>query len=140
MFLRFTIRRHDERSGAPEGLFTVAYREFRHADLQPYEREWLEELLNWFKRKLKIPGGLKEDRNKRAICWFKEESREVVSKAWELVIFLRERGYHLDVHRTESPGILVHEDGHQVAAKPLRKGRRYFKRALERGDYDEKQS
>jgi hypothetical protein len=110
MFIRFTIGRPDERSGSDEGLFTVAYRESNSASLA----------------------------NRRAICWFRESSKEVVSKAFELVVFLRERGYHVETHRSQTPGILVYEDGHQVAAKPLRKGGRYFKRAILEGKYDEK--
>jgi hypothetical protein len=139
MFIRFTIGRHDERSGSDEGLFTVAYRELNSASLADYERVWLDELLAWFKKEVKIPGSiLRRDANRRAICWFRESSKEVVSKAFELVVFLRERGYHVEMHRTQVPGILVYEDGHQVAAKPLRKDRRYFKRAILEGKYDEK--
>jgi hypothetical protein len=139
MFIRFTIGRPDERSGSDEGLFTVAYRELNSASLAEYERDWLEELLAWFRKEVKIPGPiLRRDGNRRAICWFRESSKEVVSKAFELVVFLRERGYFVETHRTQVPGILVYEDGYQVAAKPLRKGRRYFKRAILEGKYDEK--
>jgi hypothetical protein len=139
IFIRFTVERRDERSGSEEGLFTVAYRELSSPGLADYEREWLEELLAWFKKKVKIPGAiLRDDVNRRAICWFRESSKEVVSKAFELAVFLRERGYQVEPHRTEVPGILVYEDGHQVAAKPLRKNRRYFKHAIQEGKYDEK--
>jgi hypothetical protein len=139
MFIRYTVERQDERSGAEEGLFTVAYRELDRPGLADYEREWLEELLSWFKKKVKIPGSvLREPGNSRAICWFRESSKSVIAKADELVAFLRERGYHVQLHRTDSPGILVYEDGHQVAAKPFRKNRRYFKRAIAEGVYDEK--
>jgi len=139
MYIRFTIGRADERSGSEEGLFTVAYRELNSAVLANYEREWLEELLTWFKKELKIPGPiLRKDANRRAICWFRESSKEVMSKAFELVVFLRERGYYVESHRTEIPGMVVYEDGHQVAAKPLRKTRHYFKRALREGKYNEK--
>ena len=101
MFIRFTIGRPDERSGSEEGLFTVAYRELNNASLADYERDWLDELLAWFKKEVKIPGSiLRRDANRRAICWFRESSREVVSKAFELVLFLRERGYHVETHRT----------------------------------------
>ena len=139
MYIRFTVGRQDERSGSAEGLFTVAYRELSSGTLADYEREWLNELLAWFKKKVKIPGSvLREEVNRRAICWFRESSKEVVSKAAELVLFLRERGYYLETHRTEEPGIIVYEDGHQVAAKPFRKTRRYFRRAIHEGKYDEK--
>ena len=139
MFVRFTIGRRDERSGSEEGLFTVAYRELNSPALADYEREWLDELLAWFKREVKITGAiLRKDANRRAICWFRESSKKVISKAFELVVFLRERGYHVELHRTEVPGIVVYEDGHQVAAKPLRKTRHYFKRALQKGKYNEK--
>lgn len=139
MFIRYTITRQDERSGLDEGLFTVAYRELERRNLADYEREWLEELLEWFKKKVKAPGViLRESENRRAICWFRESSKSVIVKASELVAFLRERGYHVEVHRTEAPGILVYEDGHQVAAKPFRKNRRYFRSAIEEGAYNEK--
>ncbi len=139
MFIRFTIGRQDQRSGATEGLFTVAYRESGSQALSAYEQEWLNELLAWFKKKVKIPGTvLHEDGNRRAICWFRESSKEVILKANELATFLRERGYHVQMHRTETPGIVVYEDGHQVAAKPLRATRRYFKTALQAGTYNEK--
>jgi len=90
------------------------------------------------KKKLKVPGAVvRDEANRRAICWFRESSEEVVSKAAELVVFLGERGYFLETHRTEQPGIIVYEDGHQVAAKPFRQNRRYFRRAIQEGKYDE---
>src|SRR5947207_793226 len=117
MYIRFTVARQDERSGSPEGLFTVAYRELSSGTLADYECEWLAELLAWFKKKVQIPGAvLRNAANRRAICWFRESSKDVVSKAAELVVFLRERGYYLETHRTEEPGIIVYQDGHQVAA------------------------
>ena len=139
MYIRYTVGRPDERSGSAEGLFTVAYRELTSGVMADYEREWLEELLAWFKKKLKIPGAiLRDDANRRAICWFRESSTEVLSKAAELVAFLGERGYFLETHRTNQPGIIVYEDGHQVAAKPFRQNRRYFRRAIQEGKYDER--
>src|SRR5690242_9319160 len=104
MFVRFTLNRQDERSGADEGIFTVAYREAKNPALADYERAWLEELLAWFKKEVKIPRTLREEKNRRAICWFREDSKRVVAKARELATFLKERGYHLEVERTEVPG------------------------------------
>jgi hypothetical protein len=138
MFIRFTVTRQDERSGSEEGLFTVAYRESDNRTLASYEKEWLDDLLAWFKKNVKIPGTvLRKEANRRAVCWFRESSKDVVSKAFELAAFLGERGYHIESHRTKVPGILVYEDGHQVAAKPLRKTRHYFKRAIQNGKYNE---
>jgi len=42
---------------------------------------------------------------------------------WSLVALLREHGYHVDVLKTDDPGIVLYEDKWQVVAKP-RKGRR----------------
>src|SRR3954465_7131862 len=134
MYIRYTVGRQDERSGSAEGLFTVAYRELSSGAMTDYEHEWLAEILAWFKKEVKVPGAvLRGDANRRAICWFRESSKEVVSKAGELVAFLGERGYFLETHRTEQPGIIVYEDGHQVAAKPFRKNRQYFRRAIQEG-------
>jgi len=104
MFVRFTIGRQDQRSGATEGLFTVAYRELGSGSLAAYEQAWLDELLTWFKRKVMIPGTV-----------------------------LRERGYHIQMHQTETPGILVYEDGHQVVAKTTAKNPMLFQAGPPRG-------
>src|SRR5262245_35069208 len=139
MYMRYTVGRQDERSGSTEGLFTVAYRELSRGEMADYERQWLEDLLAWFKKKLKVPAAvLRPESNRRAICWFRESSKEVVSKAAELAGFLGERGHFFEMLRTDEPGIIVYEDGHQVAAKPFRKKRKYFRRAIKEGKYDER--
>ena len=58
MYIRYTVARQDERSGSAEGLFTVAYRELGSGAMTDCEHEWLEELLAWFKKKVKIPGAV----------------------------------------------------------------------------------
>jgi hypothetical protein len=137
--VRFSVQRRDLQSGQPEGLFTVAYRESMNRDLPAYQRDRLEDLIAWFKTNVRIPSQLVGEENKRAICWFRASARKVISKAWELTSLLKEVGYDVELHRTDQPGIVVYEDGHQVAAKPLRTGRRYFKRAMAEGKYDEHQ-
>src|SRR5882724_3485664 len=103
-YIRFRVQRKDERSGSPEGLFTVAYREAEDRTLYDYEREWLHDLLRWFTKNLETPEVLRVRKNNGAVCWFIDAPSGVMDKARELITFLETRGYLIELDHTTRPG------------------------------------
>jgi len=139
MYLRFIANGRARELGATEGLFIAAYKLRESGQLEPYEEEWLEENLAWFRKHLKVPMRLRDAGNQRALCWFKANAKKHLERVWDLVALLKEKGHVIDLIKSDSPGIIVYEDGFQIAAKPFRKNRQYYKEAVKSGAYNEKQ-
>ena len=60
-------------------------------------------------------------RGGRALCWFRPEAREAISRAWQMAKLGRGRaGIPVRVYRKARPGTVVYEDDFQVAAVPWR--------------------
>lgn len=120
-FVRFQTKIPDPDSGKPGGIFVAAYQLRDSNSLTRDEEAWLMACLAWFKMHLKVPECLSESVNRRAICWFKGDNRNAISRIWDLVAFLKEHDVFVDIIRTRDPGTIVYEDGYQVAAKPRKK-------------------
>jgi hypothetical protein len=129
MHLRFiTLNVHPE-SQVEAGVFTVAYRSQREAEMPYHERQRLGELLVWFNRNLKVPDRFsrsnRQNARSSAICWFKSEARVHINQMRELVSMLEEYGLATRVLKAARPGYVVYEDDFQVAAEPFAELRRY---------------
>jgi len=72
---------------------------------------------------LKVPQVLKEPGNERAICWFKDSAKRPLEYVWSLVHLLGDHGISVELIKTRDPGVVIYEDGWQVAAKPHKKDR-----------------
>jgi len=59
-------------------------------------------------------------RGGRALCWFRPEAREVISRAWQMAKLVERAGIPVRVYRKLRPGTVVYEDDFQVAAVPWR--------------------
>ena len=121
MCLRFVVTRRDGRRSPRHGVFVPAYELLRGGTLSTAESDWLREILTWFEANLPLP-----DRSKLepgAIFWFKPGAARSVSRIWDLVAFLEEHGYHVELIKTRRPGRICYEDHHQVAATPYRRDR-----------------
>ena len=123
MYLRFISREQDENSRSFVGVFTHVYRIRNSEELLPHEKETLEHSLGWLKMHLKVPAVLKDEGNERAICWFKDTAKRPMEHVWQLVHLLRDHGIHMELVKTNDPGVILYEDGWQVVAKPHRKDR-----------------
>ena len=128
MYLRFTTFRRDEDSHRGTGLFQVAYEALEEADLEPAERDWIEEVLVWFENHVTAPPLFIYKLPRRtydsglAIFWWRDTAREPIRRMRELAAALREQGIASRVLRTSRPGHVIYEDRHQVAAVPYGRG------------------
>jgi hypothetical protein len=122
MLVRFCLLARDPRSHAPEGVFQAAI-ELRDAGrLEPYEEEWLERDLGWLRAHLPSPPCLRDEGNRRAICWFKPTARDAIDRVRGMVALLEAHGLTVRMVTTKEPGSVIYEDAWQVAAKPRRRG------------------
>jgi hypothetical protein len=116
--LRFVvIQRHRGCSHRP-GVFVLAYDLLWGDSLTKAEYEWLREIVDWFEKNLPLPDRSRLDPG--AIFWFKAGGDRSVKRIWELVEFLKDCGYHVELIKTQRPGRVCYEDEHQVAATPFR--------------------
>ena len=89
---------------------------------------WLAESDAWFastcarRTQLSLRAGYRQP--KTALCWFKDTAKEHLHRIRALVALLQEHGVAVEVRRLRSPGYIVYEDEHQVAAVPFGVARR----------------
>jgi hypothetical protein len=127
MFLRFAARGPLlEAARRPRGLFQVGYQVLREAPLGAEQLARLQQALCWFERRLARPARLARSRKpgaeRKALGWFKPTAREHIAQARELAELLREFDIEIVMSTTRTPGYIVYEDAHQVAAEPFRRG------------------
>jgi hypothetical protein len=118
MFVRFTIP-YGERTptGLATGIFRAAGR-LRDADrFNTWQHQLLEEDFDWFNANLPVPTDL---RRGRAVCWFKPEARDAISRVWQMADLVESIGIPVRVYLKHRPGTIVYEDDFQVAALPWR--------------------
>jgi len=66
----------------------------------------LDDDLNWFQEHLPVPNNV---RGGRALCWFRPEAREVISRAWQMAKLVESAGIPVRVYRKVRPGTVVYE-------------------------------
>ncbi len=84
----------------------------------------INDLRQWFNANLTVPPDFaKGHGDSRALSWFKPQAAEHVRQMYLLKTALEACGVHVDVITTTAPGIVTHEDDHQICAVPH--GRRF---------------
>jgi hypothetical protein len=121
MFIRFTTLYQDEQSHSPQGIFQAAIEMRDTWDLADHELDQINESLDWLNMHLKSPACLSAPDNFRAISWFHPRAHKPMQYVWQMVYVLEEHGILIRLHKTADPGIVIYEDGWQVAAKPRKK-------------------
>jgi len=113
-YLRFAALEDHADSGQPIGIFVAAYRAVEDETIEPElaARIWTE--LRWFSDHLRA---IKPD-TRRAVFFFKADASEHTRRVWILAELLREHGTIVHVTKVRSPGRIVRQDDHQVAAIP----------------------
>ena len=123
MYIRFVIPEKDRDSGCRLGIFQAIYELRVLGDLYPYEDSHTQEVLTWFNQNLRRPNSLARARRHnptaKAICWFKDNAHDHISRMWEIVAILEEHDFIVNFIRTGRPGYITHEDRFQVAAEPF---------------------
>src|SRR5687767_11379192 len=100
VYLRFVCAERHPESGRRMGLFACAYRLRRADALEDPDRDWCNDVLEWFGDNLAAPRRLYED---RAIFWFKHTARVHVTRMRELAVILERYGAWSRVLRTRKP-------------------------------------
>ena len=123
-FLRFATYDRDERSDAPRGLFSAAWRLSDAGELLPWEDARWRDIANWFGDHLPQPASAARSRRPnapdRAVFWFRATAVEHVSRMREVAQLLERHGVAVQMWQAERPGYIVYEDEFQVAAEPFR--------------------
>lgn len=84
------------------------------------ERARLERQIDWFRENLNTPRRFVRPSNgQRAICWFRDDARRCLRRAWIVTILLKRHGIVVEFLRTRQPGYVTYEDHQQVAAIPF---------------------
>ena len=119
MFIRFTVPsdvcRPEPRTAA--GLFHATYRLAEQGRFEEGERLWFAEEMCWFNEFLR---GARVGAHRRAVCWFRGDAGEAISRMWRIVDLVEGHGVPVRVYRTTRPGIVVYSDDLQIAAVPWR--------------------
>ncbi|RYD32129.1 MAG: hypothetical protein EOP85_22055 [Verrucomicrobiaceae bacterium] len=119
MFLRFQTIQPDPGSGRPTGILVAAHALRDGNRISMEDEKWLREKLLFFNTHLKIPACLKEPENRKALSWFRQESK-MIPKVWDVKALLEEYDIFIDVVSTRTPGNVIYQDGHQIVAIPSR--------------------
>jgi hypothetical protein len=116
MYLRFVTTRIDQDSHKPEGVFMAAYTLLNSGDLTKEQWKRLRQILDWFGQNLPTPP--KNFYAGRAIFWFDASAEESIKKIWEIIHFLKEHDYHVEVYKCRRLANVCYRDKFQVAAYP----------------------
>lgn len=123
MFIRFVTDRLDEDTGAPSGVFAVAYQLLRSDEVDDYYRTEIRTSLDWFESHLPIPARFRRsrrpNRQDRGICWFKTEASECMGNVRYLVQLVQEQDIAVREVMTDTPGYRIYEDDCQIVAEPF---------------------
>ncbi len=120
VFVRFVVGTSGENHRWLTGVIAEA-RLLRDDDaLERYEVEWLEETYAWLNAHLPCPPFRESDWSRDAVCWFKDNAGESITRVWGIVALLREHGLQVRVLRSRNPGKILYEDDYQVVVEEWR--------------------
>ena len=121
-YIRFQTALRCKMTARPLGIFYAAGHVKDSSLLPETTLDRLERALHWFNKNLKVPS--LDDHAWRSIFWFRSEHQRLIANIWELVAIMREEGIAVRLCRTSSPGAIIYQDAHQIAAVPRGKKRR----------------
>ena len=104
------------------GIFQLAYQLKHSPDTSSHDDKELRQNLGWLEMHLTAPKILDHSEHYRAICWFKDSAIEPLNRIWAIKNLLEQYGFWVDRIKTANPGLIIYQDGWQVAAKPFRCG------------------
>lgn len=118
-FIRFTVPSDACRTETrvASGLFHATYRLARDGRFEEGERVWWEHELEWFNTFLPPA---RVGPHWRAVCWFRPDAGEAISRMWRIVDLVESEGVPVRVFHTRRPGVIVYSDAFQIAAEPWR--------------------
>lgn len=125
-YIRFVVAKTSSPSGHYEGLFRSAYALCRGTEILRHDYEYLDELLDWFEKHLKVPTRFNSSTSKgfyrrdgSAHSWLKSDADEHVERMRRIAAILAEYGITCEQITANRVGYVVYEDEHQVVAEPF---------------------
>lgn len=121
MFIRFVCGEKNEDSHVAAGLFCAAFDLIHEGELPDHDYAELDELMNWFRLRLKGPFEYrlrKPWRARRSVCWFKSDANEHVRQAWLMMKILERNDVFMRMIKARFVGYVIYEDEVQVLAQP----------------------
>ena len=118
-FIRFTVPSDACRTETrvASGLFHATYRLACDGRFEEGERVWWENEMQWFNQFLPPA---RVGPHWRAVCWFRPDAGEAISRMWRIVDLVESEGVPVRVFHTRRPGVIVYADAFQIAAEPWR--------------------
>ncbi len=126
MYVRFITPWWRVSRGVDCGLFGPAYHLARDEEVPAVLREALWAEIDWFEAHLPVPRPTRRAfcvRSKKSwradgVCWFTDEAREAIARAFVLAALLGECGVPARKAVTRRPGTILYRDRWQIVAKP----------------------
>lgn len=100
------------------GIFQIAFEVRDASDTRAHDAREIRRHMAWFNTHLHSPE--LDERDYRAIFWFKDTAHEPMARLWALRPYLEAYGHWIEQVKTWEPGQIIYEDGWQIAAKPRR--------------------
>jgi hypothetical protein len=117
-YIRFESQERCEDSASRLGIFQIAYRVRDAHATSLHDAKEIGRHLEWLKAHLHSPHEIEREANRRAIFWFKQNAKAPIERMWAIKPYIEAYGYWIDLRTTWTPGVVVYEDGWQVAAIP----------------------
>jgi len=125
-FIRFVLTTPHPDTGVADGVFGLAYKLMKGAELEKVEREQLREAIEWFEKHLPAPDRFSRSRSKgfyrraaRGIHWFRDSAAACLTTMHRIKVILESHGHPVSVICESRIGYLVYEDEFQVVAEPF---------------------
>lgn len=121
--LRFIVNEIHPESGRRMGVFQSVSRLRNENLVAGADRKKLDELWEWFDKRLLEPDRKARSKKKsaahRAISWFKPTASHHLARMAEMTEILGRHGVAVETITTDKPGYVTYEDEFQVAAEPF---------------------
>jgi hypothetical protein len=124
MYVRFHSPWAEVRRGVHYGLFGPAYDCARDPGVPEVLRAALWHEIEWFEANLPVPAARafwvksRKTWHRVGICWFVDDAREMIARAFALRALLRDCGVPVTKIATDRPGQVLYRDAWQIVAKP----------------------
>lgn len=123
MYVRFIVLGRG-RGGVDRGMFCDVKSWTRDSRVHVALRDALRTEYAWFNANLPVPKArafLVKSRGTwlaDGICWFRDDAREMIARAFDLAALLGECGVEVTKVATKAPGQILYCDDYQIVARP----------------------
>ncbi len=116
VYLRFVYGVNSSSPTVQHGIVTELGKLVKKSDIPAYEKDEINDWLEWLNDALPHPPFQTSDWSVDAISWFKGSAKSFIQSFYEISVLLERNGRFVRVLRTSDPGTIVYEDDFQVVA------------------------